>query len=302
MNNLVKYDVAAWLVSSVLIFIGLATSSQGQIVKPLARADFRLDTTLFLDFDGASRTSVAQHMTDTLRMLCATHYGFLDWRSAHDTTADVTAATPTLQVTMHTSDSNEFGGTFVLDFDGVIDTETFAMSPVLPLLVYERWDLVPAHNPSQLQTDLQAVLKSGFSNESDRNALHARFLSRIPIATTVHADSGDHRIIIPLPWVGVQASTESLIHVAFTAQSDGILKSGLLDVMPEGQSFKDPWTGSLQCVIALFSYPPVRSQDWHVTIPHVLDSSQVRDLRVYMQTYIPDASPSHSNGLVSDVE
>lgn len=84
---------------------------------------------------------------------------------------------------------------------------------------------------------------------------------------------------------------------AFEASTEGIRKPGNMRLSPEGQSFKQPWKGSVQCIVLHFSYPPIVASTWDDEIPRILKPAKIM---VFMDTYVKDLNPGTTGAIITE--
>jgi len=230
------------------------------------------------------REKVEVAIAQELARLCSDPIAYMRWQDAR--TLGPRAA---LKVVLQ-SERAGYGYEVFLQYFCVRGSEEKAWPHDPKYTVYQPYDLLPAHNPQQLETAVRAKIRENFANDNFRKLLQGRLAANIPITETITFDVTTQRCVLPLSAESLQAADGSVLLAQFQARppAETELRPVKIRMVPES------WANGLKCRVFEFSYPPDIAQKvdrgqqlTDAKIPESL-KDKVGQAAVYMEEYVRD--------------
>lgn len=252
------------------------------------------------------RSQSQQSLSEQLAAQMAERYAFADWPV---TARDGNAKLGELVLRLEEDGTTEPNPSIVVRWYASFGANDVALQrlPLPEVPIYEpsnpNWD---TNSRRDFETRVLSRMNEKTRSDAFYGAFFQIFIRNLSIASTVHAQSGDHVIDVPMQWRDMLLAPESVIVVRFKKTRGAVAEQGSLRLSPVTARIlpQDPSTQLSVTMLrgsvdqALFAAQPLNLvSNWNDRLPELLTDAEVR---CYIFDYKPVEFAGTAGGLVID--
>ena len=272
--------------------------------RPAIRVVFKLDAPSFSDLGEEDLALVAERATTTLSERANRRWGFLEWgvESTTDQVADwiIVLEEEVLAVTDESGEVFE-DSVIRLVHSGVIDDTTFGFDQSEDRRTLYLWGQPkPVQSAGVLADDIEGRLDVQLGDLLESLEVE-KFLEKVPLGSTLIADSVQERIVVPLKIEDLRAARDSVLGVVFfeLAEEQGHLELEAAAAVTEEGADQGFVVGRIMDVVFVGITIPPRIW-WHPQVADLITNAS--EVKVFMYEYSPSLAGTSAteSGVILD--